>query len=407
LNQTRTYRAFLWHAVFLSIAVTFTEINTVIPALILEIGGRELHVGIVTAIMIGIPLLAQLSFAGYLQGKTQKKAYLIGAIVTRVLSLAALGATILGIRRFSMAQALLLIYGELLLFTVSGAFAGISYVDLLGKGLSPPLLRRFFPTKQLVSGVGILLSALGARYILGRFPYPHNYALLFTGASLFLFVAISGFWTMREEPSPVAPSPGLAATLAQLPALLRQDKNLRTYILYNNLMGTTMALIPFYLALARRRYTLDPALAGNVLFVQIVGNILAGLIWPRLVRRGGYRLILRVWSATAAVLPVAALAVSALAPSLAYVFLFLPVGLSVSARLVTQDAMIVQLSNAENRVLYTGIVGTLNLTVAIFPILMGLLIRTAGYVPVFLGVSLAAAASFYSLRALDCGDPRA
>ncbi len=407
MNQTRTYRAFLWHAVFLSITVTFTEINTVIPALILEIGGRELHVGIVTAIMIGIPLLSQLSFAGYLQDKARKKGYLIGAISLRVLSLAALGATILGIRRFSMTQALLLIYGELLLFTVSGAFAGISYVDLLGKGLSRPLLQRFFPRKQLISGVGIFFSALGARFILGRFPYPQNYALLFAAASFFLFVANTGFWTIREQPSPTAPSPSLAATLARLPDLLRQDKNLRTYILYNNLMGTTMALIPFYLALAKRRYDLDPALAGNVLFVQILGNILAGLIWPHLVHRGGNKLILRLWSATAVVLPVAALLVSSWAPSLVYVVLFLLVGLSVSARLVTQDAMIVQLSSPENRVLYTGIVGTLNLTVAIFPILMGLLIRTAGYVPVFLGVSLAALAASYTLRALDCGDTRA
>ncbi|MFW5712791.1 MAG: hypothetical protein ACOC2R_10010 [Spirochaetota bacterium] len=52
-DASRNYFAFLWHAIFLSITITFTEVNSVIPAMILEVGGGEFHIGIVAAIMIG------------------------------------------------------------------------------------------------------------------------------------------------------------------------------------------------------------------------------------------------------------------------------------------------------------------------------------------------------------------
>ena len=148
---------------FLSITITFTEVNTVIPAMILQTGGSELHVGLVSAIMIGVPLIAQLNFSGFLHGKRRKKPFLLLGIYMRVLSLAAIALTMLHVERFTVLQALLIIYAELLLFTMSGAFAGVSYVDLIGKSFSTELRRRFFTRKQLISSSGILVSALLAR----------------------------------------------------------------------------------------------------------------------------------------------------------------------------------------------------------------------------------------------------
>ncbi|MFW5769264.1 MAG: MFS transporter, partial [Spirochaetota bacterium] len=113
----RNYIAFLWHAIFLSITLTFTEVNSVVPALILELGGGEIHVGIVTAIMIGVPLVAQLNFAGFLHGKRRKKPFLLAGINLRVLSLAMIAVTLLSAQRLNTLVVILLIYAELLIFT--------------------------------------------------------------------------------------------------------------------------------------------------------------------------------------------------------------------------------------------------------------------------------------------------
>lgn len=411
-GAARNYRAFLWHAIFLSITITFTEVNSVIPAMILEVGGSEFHIGIVTAIMIGVPLMAQLNFAGFLHGKKRKKPYLLAGINLRVLSLALIAFTLLASQRLSTPQALLLIYAELLLFTTSGAFAGISYVDLVGKSFQDELRQRFFTRKQMISSVGIFISALIARQVLQSFQYPRNYSILFAAAAGVLLIATAGFWMLRERAAglPVASSPAARRqagrsylqTLKLIPAVLRSDPNLRSYLWFVNGIGFHVALIPFYVALAKQRYFLDPALAGNLLFVQIIGMISASLAWPIIVKRGGFKRILRLWSGLSFVLPLTALLVSRLLPLPVYIGLFLLTGTVISARTVSQDAVIVELSTEENRVLYTAIIGTLNLSVAVFPIVIGTLIGLLGYTPVFIVVALLAGAARFALRHLVC-----
>ena len=401
-DSQRNYLAFLWHAVFLSITVTFTEVNSVIPAMILQVGGREIHVGIVTAIMIGVPLIAQLNFTGMLHGRPRKKPFLLLGINLRVISLALIGVTLLSVQRFSTAQALMIIYGELLLFTVSGAFAGMAYVFLLGKSFGPELRALFFTRRQIISSVGILVSAVIARQVLSVFSYPFTYFILFGAAAAVLLTATLGFWMVREEPSEVTVRAGYLETIKSLPSVLKGDGNLRTYLLFANSIGFHVALTPFYVSLAYHRYTLDLRLAGNLLFFQILGMVAASLLWPRVVKKTGFKGVLRMWSLLSIMAPPLALLVSWFLPLPFYLALFLFTGAAVSARKVSQEAVIVELSTEENRILYTGIIGTLNLSIVIFPIILGGLIRLAGYIPVFIGVSLMSLAALLFLQKLSC-----
>jgi len=54
--------AFIWHAFCLSLAETFTDKNSVLPGLILLLGGTQTDIGTLTAIMIGVPLISQIIF---------------------------------------------------------------------------------------------------------------------------------------------------------------------------------------------------------------------------------------------------------------------------------------------------------------------------------------------------------
>jgi hypothetical protein len=140
----RNYIGFLWHGVFLSITLTFTDVNTVIPAMILRVGGRELH--------IGIPLITKLLFIGFLRGQSRKKPYLLTGIYLRVVSLGLTAVTLANLYRIDNRAVMALIYMELLMFTVSRAFAGISYIDLIGSsspsGSTPPLSPSMLPMQS-------------------------------------------------------------------------------------------------------------------------------------------------------------------------------------------------------------------------------------------------------------------
>lgn len=401
-DERRNYIAFLTHAIFLSITVTFTEINSVIPAMILRVGGGELHIGFAGAIMIGVPLLAQLNFSGFLHGRRKKKPFLLTGISLRVLSLLLIALTLLSVSRLEGGLVLALIYAELLLFTLSGAFAGLSYVDLVGKSFSPALRKRFFTRKQIIAGVGTLASALVARAILRSFDFPSNYFSLFAAAAVMLLIASGGFILIRERPGRVEEGRGYFATLKLIPDLLRRDPNLRAYLGYVNTIGFHVALIPFYVAFAEKRYGLDEEITGNLLLLQIVGMLLASLAWPRVVQRGGFKLILRIWAGLSALLPFIALLVGSFFTLPVYILLFLFTGAAISSRKVSEDAVVVELSSEENRVLYTAVIGTLNLSVVLLPILLGGLIGLFGYYAVFSAAGIVSGGSLFFLHRLSC-----
>jgi Na+/melibiose symporter-like transporter len=384
MKQRLNYFAFVWHAILLSITATFTEVNTVLPAMIIKVGGNEFHIGILTSIMVGIPLVAQLLFAGFLHSRPRKKPYLILGINLRVIALGLISLTILSISRFTLTQALLLIYGELLLFTVSGSFAGVSYIDIIGKSFTPDVRRSLFLNKQVISSSGVLVSALITREILKRVGYPENYFTLFITATIALFVASAGFYMLRETVETGDTSqPSLLDTLKSIPERIRADANLKYYIIVANLMGVGMVLLPFYVSFAKTHYTLGPKLIGNLLLIQIGGMILSSFLWKSLVKRRGFKGILYILSILSAVLPILAFLFGTFLPVEAYLAVFFLSGMVVSAQKVTAEAVLVEISSDEDRALNAGILGTFNLTVALLPFIAGVLISRFGYVPLF------------------------
>lgn len=401
-GRRRNYFGFLWHSILFSITLTFTDINSVMPAMILRVGGRELHIGIVSAIMIGMPLMAKLFFTGWIYGSRRKKPFLLTGIYLRVAALGLIAATLINIRHIDTGIIMVLIYAELLLFTVSGAFAGISYIDLIGKSFDENLRKKFFGRKQIISSAGILVSALAARFLLTRLGYPYNYFVLFAAASGILLIATAGFWILKEEPAEAAERKGYLETLGRIPAILKDDATLRTYLLFVNTIGFHTALTPFYVSYARQAYYLDEAVTGNLLLIKIVGMIASSLLWPRIIKHRGFKGILKIWAAVSAVLPFAAILVGRYLPMPLYLALFLATGLTTSAHMLTSDAVIIEISSDKNRVLYLGIVGVLSLSIALFPIALGGLIRAVGYLPVFFGVGAAAFAGRLLLNRLAC-----
>ena len=399
----KNYAAFIWHAALLAVTATFIEINTVLPAMIIRVGGNELHIGIMSAIMIGIPLIAQLSFAGYLHGRRRKKPFLILGINLRILALIGMSLTVMNIGRFSLAVGLGLIYIELLLFTFSGAFAGLAYIDILGKSFTPSVRRSLVVNKQIISGIGILVSALIVRSVLKTIGFPDNYVVLYTAAAAALLVASAGFYALRE-PLNGTQQAGITywSTLKSIPERIRNDNNLRNYIVVANLLGVAVVLLPFYVAFAQERYLLDSSLVGNLLLVQIAGIVISGFLWKRVSRKLGFKGLLFILASLGTVLPILALVFGTWLPVPFYLAVFLISGSAISAQKMSSEAVLVEITSDRDRVLYTGIIGTLNLTVALLPILIGALLPVTGYPILFILSALLPLSAVRFIRRMDC-----
>ena len=87
----RNFNSFLWHAGFLAFAQIFMDIDTIIPAMLVEAGGSAMHIGIMTAILLGGSSFTQLLFAPFLNNRKFKKNFLLLGINSRVVSILSLG----------------------------------------------------------------------------------------------------------------------------------------------------------------------------------------------------------------------------------------------------------------------------------------------------------------------------
>jgi hypothetical protein len=295
--QTGNRYALYWHAFFLAVTVSFTEVNTVMPALILEAGGGESLVGALTAVMVGLPLVSQLLFAGFLHARHRKKPYLLLGINLRVVALA--GAAF-GIARLGTSEGIIpVVFVSMAVFALSGAFAGVSYTDLVGKVVPHRERGGFFVNRQVATSLGLFVSAVATRVFLGATVFPEGYVVLFALASGFLFLATGGFWVIREPlpPESDVPAsgtrPGFLDAIREVPEILRSDRNMRNLIVLVNLAAPGFTAIPLVTALAHRSYDLTQTIVGTFVLVQILGMLGSNAVWTRLVRRGGFRLVLR------------------------------------------------------------------------------------------------------------------
>ncbi|NCD17203.1 MAG: MFS transporter, partial [Actinobacteria bacterium] len=138
--------------------------------------------------------------------------------------------------------------------------------------------------------------------------------------------------------------------------------------------------------------------------IQIGGMLAANVVWNRLVRRGGFRLVLQVELVLIAALFPLALLVAAVAPLWTYALLYLVTGAVISAQKIAIEGALVQISPDGKRALYAGVFGAANLGAAFMPLLTGVLVGVLGFPAVFLGAAAVALLALRPVRTLACGE---
>jgi len=272
------YYSFLWHAVFLALAVNFMDMDTIIPAMMLDAGGSPLQLGILTAIMLGGGRVAQLFFAPFLNNHTSKKGYLLGGINTRVFALVGM-ALLFYFSTFIKADFIIgSIFILISLFSFSGAFANINYVDIFGKSILPKKRKAFFSIKHVLSNIFVFISAFVAKKVLTSFGYPMNYASLFFIAAVLLGVASIGFWKIQEVPAASHRINGFVDFIHIIIQEIRANKKLRNYLFLINTQGIYIALMPFLILYTREIFGAGSQDIGNFLLFKVTGGIVTGSV---------------------------------------------------------------------------------------------------------------------------------
>ena len=357
--------------------------------------------GLLTGIYIGLPMITQLLFAGFLAGRARKKPFLLVGIYLRVLALAGMGHTLLISDSSESGRLMIMIFVWIAIFAVSGAFAGISYTDLMGKIFIGPQRKNLLIFKQFVSATGMLISAIAVRYLVTAFSYPENYTVIFFTASVLLFIAAFGFLIIKEKSADADNLYNMIHILKAIPRMLRSDKNLMNYIFLINLTSLGITIIPFYVVLSKSIYGLDQNQIGNFLILQFLGMIVSSVIWNWIAKHFKYKGISLGCIITGSLLPVMAIFFSRYGISV-YQWIFFIAGFSISAYTISLQGILLEITNNDNRAIYTGISGTLSLATAIFPLIAGALIKTCGFTVIFTIISFSIMISLLFLKRIKC-----
>jgi len=372
--------AFLWHAGFLAFAQNFMDIDTVIPAMLIEAGGNSIHVGIMSAILLGGSSFTQIIFAPYLSNQSHKKKFLLLGINSRILSLLGLGLILYFWQAGSGFPILWMIFLFITLFALGGAFANISYTDIIGKSIRMEARKSFFSAKQIINGTIVLLSVVAARQVLVSRPYPVNYAFMFFIGFGALFIASLGFWSIRET----VPSRTRIAGVRQFVDVMKQElktnPRLKYFLGFINTQGIAIGFLPFVILYAKDMYGTESSDTGFFLISKVLGSVAVSMLVFGFRKHVRYRYLLYSNVILALVMPLLIMLPGG-RPSFFPVFII--GGVVYAMYSIAMNGVLLEVSGNDNRALYAGFAGAGNIIPALFPIVGGWLISQFGFTVFF------------------------
>ena len=395
----QNFYSLLWHAGFLAFAKVFMDVDTIIPAMLLNAGGNAIQIGILTSIMLGGASITQLIYAPFISNYHFKKKFLLVGINSRIFALLGLGLMLYFSLSVNKTDIIWMIFVLMAIFSFGGAFSNVSYTDILGKSILQNSRKPFFSIKQVVTGFVLLLSSLFAKEVLSSAEYPINYSYMFFVAFLALLFASLGFWNTKEvTPSRMeVKSPKHFFQLVNIE--LKQNQKLKYLLGIINTMGISLSLLPFVILYAKEFYNIQGFEIGMFLIYKIIGGVATGFILFFMAGKYKYRYLLYGSAALVLTLPLFLIPSSG---TFLFNIIFFIGGIVFAIYSVSMNGVLLEVSKTENRTLYTGIIGAGNILPAIFPLFGGWLIKQYGFQSYFILFMAIILSSFFFIYKLNC-----
>ena len=372
------YRSYLWHIVFFSMAINFMDFDTVIPSMIIQSGGSAFQVGLLTAILVGGAKFAQFFAAPFLFFRKNKKPFLILGVSIRFIALFAIAASFFFSSELPDGLIIYMIFFFISFFSISEAFASLSYTDILGKSILPEKRKGFLSIRQVISSILIFISAFAVKEVLQLYDFPRNYSVLFLFAGISLAVASLGFWNLKEVTvERMEERSGLNYFFQSLKKELKSNKVLWSYLIIINTLGIGMGLLPFMILYAKTNIGLEASIVGNFVILKTIGLVASGLILFRFASRLGYRKLLYTAVTVGTMIPVYGIIFKT--NTFFYPIVFLMGGIFITFFNISRAGVLLEISTNTNRILYAGIAGIGSVLVTVFPLMAGLVIELIGF----------------------------
>ncbi|MEI2610848.1 MAG: MFS transporter [Candidatus Promineifilaceae bacterium] len=372
-----------------TLGVSFISATTIVPLFLSKLTDNPLPIGLAAVIAQGGWFLPQLFTANLVEQLARKKPVVVnlGFFTERLPMWLIVLAAAFALISPPLALALFFIG-----YTWHGLGAGViatAWQDMLARVFPVNRRGRFFGTTIFLgAGLGTAGASLSA-WLLKNYPFPQNFIICFFIVAAFINISWVFLSLTREpvQPAPTHKRPETRQYLAELPILLRQDKNFSRFLLARLFLAFSNMGTGFLTLAAIHRWHVTDSTVGWYTAATLLGQTISNLFFGFLSDRYGHKVSL-VLSGVAALL---SFALAWLAPDPSWYFaIFALQGVSSGGILVSGMMMVLEFSPPHRRPTYSGLANTGVGVVSAAAPLFGTLLANFSYPNLFAFSTLAA-----------------
>lgn len=390
---------------FFWFGVSFISQVTILPLYLSHFTQNPVLIGLIPFLATGGYLLPQLFVANAVERAPRKKFFPVnlGFFLQRVPMLL-LPLTAYWLAGSQPAAALIVFLGLYTWHTFGSGIQTVGWQTMIAKIFPLEKRGKFFGITNFIGNGAGILGALAVPFILDRYGFPLGYVISFSIAAFLILMSWIAL-ALAREPAVPSTNPPISQLeyLRSLPAILRQDRNFRLYLLAQIVFALSTMAPGFLAVYAVQQWRMSDAEASGFTLAMQIGLAAANLFFGFLADRRGHKLNLEICLALSVVSLV--LAVSAPAPWLFFLIFFLR-GAVNAGTFISGIAIVYEFTGEAKRATYIGLANTLpGISGSIAPLLGGWLAGIVGYPAMFV-LSLVVGIAAWVLMRFAVRDPR-
>jgi MFS family permease len=380
--RRRNYLIYAAEGSFFIASGAFINAQTVMPALVVELGGDTVTVGILSVFVYFGVFIPQLFSARIVETIVWKKRWILAAgLAHRMLALG-MGVAVLLFGGRHPALTLWLMIGFYASMQMGIGFATPGWYDMLAKLIDSSARGKLFGIRASIGSGGAFLCGLLLTWFLHAFPFPYNYGIGMVLAFIFQMASFfSQVWLVEDVPSQPIPRRSLPAYFSEMAPIIRNDHAFRRFLVGCALLTVAAMPVGFYAVYALSEFHVSISIIGEFTVIIVVSQMVSALVSGYMVDRFGNKRGIII-GATALLL---ASATATVAPSLAVfrlVFVFL--GIHLGTEMYARYNIALELSAPHRSSTYIGLMNTLVAPFYLSGLLGGLLSAWIGFRGIFI-----------------------
>jgi MFS family permease len=269
------------------------------------------------------------------------------------------------------------------LFGFFSGMQGVIFNFLMSKVIPVSLRGRLTGIRNALAGlISAAVAYLGGTYLIDTNALGNGYAATFLLAFVLTEIGLLMLSMMREPESPgVRARSGMVSRLADLPALMREDRNFGAYIAACTMGALGRMAMPYYVLYAQRSLSIGGKELGLLTAAFLLTSMCVNLVWGWIADHRGFRAVfvgsLGLWIA-------GTLALLATQSLISLVAVFAILGAGSGGFMMGQQNLVLEFGNREDLPLRIGLANSSSEAMGVLaPPLGGVLATWVSYPAVF------------------------